>query len=306
MIRVGISGWRYAPWRGVFYPNGLAQRRELEFAASSFASVEINGSFYSLQRPESYAAWNAATPDDFEFAVKCPRFISHMLRLRDSETALANFFASGIFALGHKLGPLLWQLPANFHYDEAHIEAFFDSLPRDTRAVAKLARKHDAHVAGRALVKVDANRPLRYAIEVRSETFFVPRFIDQLREHNIALVVADTAGKWPYAEDVTADFVYIRLHGDTQLYTSGYSDAALATWASRIRSWSGGTQPKRGTRVAKSAPPPLRSRDVFCYFDNDAKVKAPFDALRLASRLGIDWADAYRRDAREWVARKRS
>jgi uncharacterized protein YecE (DUF72 family) len=282
---IGISGWRYAPWRGDFYPNGLPQKDELEFAASHFATIELNGSFYSLQRPESYARWHAVVPDGFVFAIKGSRYITHMLRLRGAETALANFFASGLFELGDKLGPFLWQLPPNFAYERERLAAFFAALPRNGAEAMRLARKHDARVAGRARLTVDADLPLRHAIEIRHRSFEQPEFIDLLREQGIALVVADTAGKWPLLEDLTADFVYVRLHGDVKLYESGYSDSALAAWARKIRVWLRGNQ-ARGARAVSKRPAQRTERDVYVYFDNDIKVHAPYDALRLARKLG--------------------
>lgn len=228
-IRIGISGWRYAPWRGEFYPPGLVQRRELEYAAGCFPTIEINGSFYSLQSPDSYTAWHDATPDDFVFAVKGPRYITHLKRLRDVERPLANFLASGVLRLGGKLGPMLWQLPPTLKFDEALIDAFLSALPRDTDAALSLARRRDvALMRGRSALAIDRNRPLRHALEVRHDSFLDRRFVQLLRRHRTALVVADTAGRWPYLEDVTADFLYLRLHGDAQLYVSGYSDDALS------------------------------------------------------------------------------
>lgn len=290
-LRIGISGWRYAGWRGVFYPKDLAQRRELEFASRAFNSVEINGSFYSLQLPSSYEKWYAETPAGFVFSVKGPRFISHMKKLRDVEAPLANFFASGVLALREKLGPILWQLPPNFGWNPERFAEFFSLLPRETTAAARLARKHDAKLKSRPWTKIDQSRPLRYALEVRHPSFMVLEFFDLLRQHNIAFVMADTAGKWPYAEDLTADLVYARLHGDTQLYVSGYSTAALDWWAARIALWSRGKQPADAKLIG--APPPAAcKRDVFVYFDNDAKVHAPFDATGLAERLGVKWSPA--------------
>jgi uncharacterized protein YecE (DUF72 family) len=283
---VGISGWRYAPWRGDFYPQGLPQKRELEFAAQRFSTIELNGSFYSLQRPESYAAWREAVPDDFVFAIKGSRYITHMLRLRGVETALANFFASGLFELEHKLGPFLWQFPERFGYDRERLDAFFAMLPRTGAQAARLARKHDARVAGRARLATNPRQRLRHAIEVRHPSFVQPEFIELLRKREIALVVADTAGKWPLLEDVTADFVYVRLHGDVKLYESGYSDRALDAWSRKTRAWLAGRQP-RGAQTASREPPPSRTeRDVYVYFDNDIKVHAPYDAQRLAGKLG--------------------
>jgi uncharacterized protein YecE (DUF72 family) len=288
-LRIGISGWRYAGWRGVFYPKDLAQRRELEFASRAFNSVEINGSFYSLQLPSSYQKWYTETPDGFVFSVKGPRFISHMKKLRDVEAPLANFFASGVLALREKLGPILWQLPPNFGWNPSRFAEFFALLPRETEAAARLARKHDAKLKSRAYTKIDQSRRLRYALEIRHPSFMVAEFFDLLRQHNIAFVIADTAGKWPYAEDLTADLVYARLHGDEQLYVSGYSATALDWWAARVALWARGKQPSDAKLV--SAPPKApRKRDVFVYFDNDAKVHAPFDAGGLAERLGVEWS----------------
>jgi uncharacterized protein YecE (DUF72 family) len=280
-IFIGISGWRYEPWRGVFYPPGLVQARELDFASRELPTIEINGSFYSLQRPSSYAAWYAATPPGFIFAVKGNRFITHMLKLRGIETPLANVLASGMFALREKLGPILWQFPPQLRFDPEKTERFLSLLPRDTGQALAMARGHDAKMAGRALLEIDAVRPLRHAVEVRHESFRDEAFIAMLRRHNVALVVADTAGKWPDWEDVTADFVYIRLHGEHELYASGYEDESLARWASKIRSWSAGKQPADARLVSTKAPLRANSRDVYCYFDNDIKVRAPFDAKRL-------------------------
>jgi uncharacterized protein YecE (DUF72 family) len=288
-IRIGISGWRYAPWRGVFYPPGLPQRRELEYASRLFPSIEINGSFYSLQSPTSWRCWRDATPEHFEFAVKGPRYVTHILRLRDFDTALANFFASGVLELGRKLGPMLWQFPPNFRFDAPRFENFFRHLPRDMHAATELARRCDPQrMHGRsAWPEAPGSHVLRHAIEIRHPEFIDPAFVDLLRAQDIALVVADTAGKWPLLEDVTSDFMYLRLHGDEQLYVSGYSDAALADWARRIRCWADGSEPADARKAAAHAPAP-RPRDVYCYFDNDVKVHAPFDAHALMRRLGAD------------------
>jgi uncharacterized protein YecE (DUF72 family) len=282
-IRIGISGWRYAPWRGPFYPPGLPQRAELEFASRHFPTIEINGSFYSLQRPESYAQWYAETPAGFVFSLKGGRYITHMLRLRGIEEPLANYFASGIFNLREKLGPILWQFPPNFKYDRERMEHFLRLLPRDTDAACALARKRSAWMKGRVRLAVDAHRALRHAVEVRHESFVDPSFIDLLREQRVALVVAETAGRWPMAQDVTADFIYMRLHGDKELYRSGYSDRALSRWAQRIRAWHEGSKP----------------RDVYCYFDNtDVKLRAPIDARSLMRKLEIAWLGDENGDSR--------
>jgi len=286
MIRIGISGWTYGPWRGVFYPKELPHKRELEYASRQFNSIEINGSFYSLQRPSSYQAWYEQTPGDVVFSVKGGRFITHMKKLRDVEVPLANFFASGVLCLKEKLGPILWQFPPNLGFDPERFETFFKLLPRDTLEAARLAKRHDEKLKTRAWTKADKTRPIRYAIEVRRDNFNDPAFIRLLRKYQIAFCFADSAGKWPYTEDLTSDFVYIRLHGAEELYVSGYTESALDWWAQRIRTWSTGCEPGDVRRVGKAARR-RKSRDVYVYFDNDAKVKAPVDARALMKRLGV-------------------
>lgn len=268
--RIGISGWRYAPWRSVFYPAGLGQKHELEFVASRMNSVEINGSFYALQSPSSYARWAAEVPDDFLFAVKGGRYISHILRLRNAEKALPNFFASGLLALGPKLGPVLWQLPPTLVYDRDTVDAFLAALPRTTPAAVEFARGHDDRLEGKTWLKTDADRPIRYAVEIRHPSFACEDFVRLAREHDIAVVVSDSAGKFPQLFEVTSDMMYVRLHGAEELYVSGYPEDLLQTWATRIHGW----------RTGRSTD--ARPRDVFVYCDNDAKVRAPFDAMRLA------------------------
>ena len=287
-IYIGISGWRYVPWRGVFYPKGLAQARELDYASRQLPTIEINGSFYSLQRPESYAAWYAATPPGFVFAVKGNRFLTHMLKLKDIEGPLANVLASGVFELREKLGPFLWQFPEMVRFDTERFEHFLSLLPHDTEAALARARQYQPRMEGKVSLALDTKRPMRHAVEVRHESFRDERFIALLRKYNVALVVADTAGKWPYIEDVTADFMYLRLHGDTELYASGYDDDAIERWAERIRAWSTGGEPDECRRVSSKRPPKRASRDVYCYFDNDIKVHAPYDAKRLIAALGLD------------------
>ncbi|MBV9619086.1 MAG: DUF72 domain-containing protein [Verrucomicrobia bacterium] len=283
-IRIGISGWRYTGWRGRFYPKGLPQNRELEFAARTFNSIEVNGSFYSLQTPINYRRWYEAAPDDFLFAIKGSRFITHMKKLRDIATPLANFFASGILALRDKLGPILWQLPPTLSFDRKRLDEFFRLLPGDSRSAARLAKSHDNRLKARASLKIDAVRPLRYALEVRHPTFMVPEFFELMKERNVAFVVADTAKKFPFSEDITADFLYLRLHGAKRLYVSGYTGNELTHWASRIKHWRNGRQPRDAISILP-AKSDRHLRDVFVYFDNDAKVHAPFDAIRLAKLL---------------------
>jgi uncharacterized protein YecE (DUF72 family) len=284
--RIGISGWRYPPWRGTFYPEDLVQREELHFASRQVRSIEINGSFYALQTPASYAHWYGQTPRGFVFSVKAPRFITHIKRLRDIEAPLANFFASGLFELREKLGPVLWQFPPSMKFDPELFEAFLARLPHDTDKAAALARKHDHYLRGPASVRPDRKRQLRHAVEIRHASFEDPAFVALLRKYKVALVVADTAGKWPYLEDVTADFMYLRLHGDEELYASGYTESALQDWARRINAWMRGTQPRGARHVSDVGPRKRASRDVYCYFDNDMKVKAPRDAARLVELLG--------------------
>ncbi len=268
---MGISGWTYAPWRGVFYPEGLRHRDELAYAASRLGSIELNGSFYSLQRPTSYRSWREQTPDGFVLSVKGGRFITHLKKLAGVETALANFLASGVLALGPKLGPVLWQLPPTLGFDADRLGAFFELLPRTADQAAGMAERHDAKVPDdRALITAEvADQPVRHALEVRHESFRAPEAAELLRAYDVGLVVADTGGRWPQLTDVTSDFVYARLHGAEELYASGYDDEALDRWAGRVRGWAD------------------QGLDVFCYFDNDVKVRAPFDALRLMDRLGL-------------------
>jgi uncharacterized protein YecE (DUF72 family) len=282
-VRVGISGWTYAPWRGVFYPERLTHARELAYAAERFSTIEINGTFYCLQRPSSFASWAAATPDDFVFSVKGSRFITHMLRLRNVEQALANFFASGLLLLGTKLGPILWQFSPDFSFDPSRLEDFFRLLPRTTTEAAELGRRHDHRVEGRAYTDTDEDRPLRHAIEIRNDSFLTSDFIRLLRRYRIALVCADTVS-WPRLVDATTDFVYCRLHGSRELYASGYGRQAIATWADRVAAWASGNPPS-GKRISEFSDREARPHDVYVYFDNDMKVRAPADALSLERRL---------------------
>jgi uncharacterized protein YecE (DUF72 family) len=285
-IWVGISGWNYGGWRGTFYPHGLRHDDELSFASRQVDTIEINGTHYSLQRPHSFAKWHAETPPGFVFAVKGSRFITHLKRLREIETPLANFFASGVLRLEEKLGPFLWQFSPHFGFDRERLEHFLSLLPRDTETAAALAQQHDQRLTGRAWTQTGGKRRLRHAIEIRHSSFLVPEFVELLRHQRVALVFADSV-EWPYAEDLTADFVYIRLHGSEELYASGYSDEALDRWAARIKLWARGLEPNDAKLIAPKLAPPRRSaRDVYVYFDNDAKVRAPFDARSLKAKLG--------------------
>lgn len=267
-IRVGTSGWRYASWRGDFYPRGLVQRRELAYLAERMTSVELNGSFYSLQRPSTYARIASETPDDFMVAVKGSRFITHLKQLREVEVPLANFLASGVLALGAKLGPLLWQLPPSLPYDEGRARAFFDLLPRSASAVAELARGHDDRLAeDRVVLSAPVDLPVRHALEVRHDSWLSDSALELLRAGDIGLVVADSPRRWPYSEERTSSLRYVRLHGHTELYASGYSSRSLDAWAERCRRWA------------------AEGDDVLVYFDNDARGRAPHDAVALLRRL---------------------
>jgi uncharacterized protein YecE (DUF72 family) len=268
-LRIGISGWNYPRWRKDFYPVGLPQRLELEYAAERLTSIEINGSFYALQKPSSYLDWRRRTPDDFVFSVKGTRFITHMKKLSEVEVPLANFLASGVLALGPKLGPLLWQLPPNLGFSPDRMRAFFELLPRSTSQAAHVAARHDERITeDREYLSYDVDQPLRHALEVRHSTFATREAVELAREHDIALVLADSAGKWPMIDEITSTFAYARLHGADELYASGYTDKALDFWATKVSAWLD------------------QGLDSYVYFDNDAKVRAPYDAMALLSRLG--------------------
>jgi uncharacterized protein YecE (DUF72 family) len=283
-LRIGTSGWLYKGWNHTFYPDTLPRRRVLAYSAECFNSVEVNGSFYSLQRPETYRSWYEQTPPNFLFAVKGSRFITHNKKLRDVEIPMANFFASGLLLLADKLGPIVWQLPAQARFDPERLAAFFALLPHDTRAAARLARRHDHRVEGRSWTRAVGLHRIRHAIEVRSDAFFVPEFTRLARRHDIALVCSD-APDWPRVEEITASFVYVRLHGAERKYASRYDDAALDAWATRIEHWQRGSEAPGARRISTAKPPRRKTRDVFVYFDNDYEANAPNDALRLATRV---------------------
>lgn len=285
-IRVGISGWRYIPWRGSFYPKKLIQKRELYYASRTINSIEINGSFYGFQTPKSYTNWYNETPADFMFSVKGPRLITHINRLQDVETPVADFFASGLLELDEKLGPILWQFPPSFKFDKTQFRNFLKLLPRNTHEAEACAKNASSEIKYNSIKKI-ALRPLRYCVEIRNESFRTPEFINLLREFNIALVCADTAGRWPQMEDITSDFVYMRLHGDAELYKSGYSPKALDYWYRRIKIWSEGKEPDDAKRVEKPTDHNRKSRDVYCYFDNTEKLWAPYDARKILEKFDL-------------------
>lgn len=282
-FRIGISGWRYAPWRKQFYPEDLTQNKELYFASRAVNSIEINGSFYALQTPERYQSWHDETPEDFVFSVKAPRFITHIRRLKEVEQPIANFFASGVLELRGKLGPILWQFPPSFKFDAELFATFLELLPFTTQKAIKAAAKyHDLeNPAGRS-------RRLRHCVEIRNKTFLTAEFIELLRRFNVALVLADSAGRWPYLEDITSDFIYMRLHGDTELYRSGYTDTALERWFDRMQVWSRGGQPRDAQLTGRQGPQgEATERDIFCYFDNTDKLWAPYDARKILAKLDL-------------------
>jgi uncharacterized protein YecE (DUF72 family) len=282
-IRIGISGWRYVPWRGVFYPPKLPQRQELEYASSKLTSLEINGTFYSMQRPTSFESWYKDTPADFKFSVKGPRYITHIQRLREVETPLANFLASGVLLLRDKLGPFLWQFPPSFKFEPEKMENFLKRLPHDTGAAKYLASNHDSWMKKRvAFEDVEDGYKLRHAIEIRNKSFAIPEFLELLRKYDVAIVCADTV-EWPKITDVTSEFVYCRMHGSEELYASGYDAKALDECAEWVLAWAKGGEP--ATEKILQKKPPAKMRDVFVYFDNDAKVRAPFDAQELIKRV---------------------
>jgi uncharacterized protein YecE (DUF72 family) len=285
-IRLGISGWHYKSWRRTFYPDDLPPGRELAYASRRFNSIEINGSFYALQQPDTYRGWYEATPDDFLFAVKGSRFITHHKKLRNVEIPLANFFAAGVLLLKEKLGPILWQFAPNFIFEKERLTAFLELLPRHTADAARLAGKHDHRLRRHSWTQTDAKRRLRYALEVRHESFLVPAFTRLARRYGMAIVFSDSAD-WPYTEELTAGYAYLRLHGWPVTYASSYSDQALDKWAARIRTWKTGQEPDNAKRISNHKPPPRQTRDLYVYFDNDRQAHAPQDALRLAARLGL-------------------
>jgi uncharacterized protein YecE (DUF72 family) len=267
----------------------LTQKLELAYASRRFNALEINGTFYSLQRPSSFETWYHDTPPGFMFALKGGRFLTHMRKLREPRQPLANFLASGLLCLREKLGPILWQFPPVMGFDEERFKEFFDILPHDTVELARLAKRHDSFLKGRVHLEPDAKRRVRHAVEFRHESFLTDRFTTLLRKHNIALVVADAASKYPTAEDVTADWMYVRLHGSRQLYVSGYTPREINAWAAKVRAWHEGGEPPDARRIGGQAKPAKKAgRDVYVFFDNtDVKLRAPLDARRMAKELGI-------------------
>jgi uncharacterized protein YecE (DUF72 family) len=265
VVRIGLSGWQYDSWRGDFYPERLPKRRWLEHAAEHFPTVEVNGSFYSLQRPSRYRAWRQGVPPSFRFALKGGRYVTHMLRLRNVETALANFFASGPLELGATLGPVLWQLPERLAPTPEVLDDFLAQLPRTHGAAADLARRHDAKVPEPSTTAEDPEQAIHHALEIRSADPGAVSLahLAVLRRHGVALVDSH-AGEFPrHRFDTGAPIAYLRLHGAPRTYHDGYSPQALGRWA---------------TTVIEHAD---AGRDVSVFFDNDAERHAPWDAMAL-------------------------
>ena len=267
-VRVGLSGWQYRHWHGRFYPDGTRRADELAHAAGRFSTLELNGTFYGLQRPASFLRWRDTVPEGFTFAVKGSRYVTHLKRLREPRTALANFVASGLLALGDRLGPVLWQLPERATFDAEVLATFLDTLPPTTAEAARLATHHDDRLRAEAWTEAGVDRPLRHALEPRHASFEAREALRMLRDHDVALVLSDGAGHWPLLDHPTAGLAYLRLHGPTSLYSSRYDDARLDGWADWVR------------RRADAG------QDVVVYFDNDGHAHAPRDARRLVERLG--------------------
>lgn len=260
-IRVGIGGWTYEPWRGAFYPQGLAQKRELEFASRKLNSIEINGTFYGTQRATSFEKWHDETPEHFVFSLKAPRFATHRRVLAEAGDSIERFFASGVLALKDKLGPINWQFAPTKQFDAEDFDAFLRLLPKK--------------VEGRAI---------RHAVEVRHESFRHPEFVSLLREHGVAVVV-DGDSHYPQIADVTAPFVYARIMGTVETEALGYSDEALDAWASRAKTWAAGEAPDGLATVARSANKPA-PRDVYLYVISGYKAHNPAAAMALFARIG--------------------
>ncbi|HLT96403.1 MAG TPA: DUF72 domain-containing protein [Acidimicrobiia bacterium] len=279
-IAIGTSGWSYRGWKGSFYPDDLPRRRQLDHVTSSFDTVELNRTFYSLASSATCRRWRDAAPPGFLFAVKGSRFITHNKKLADAGTALANFFASGVLELDDHLGPFLWQLPPAQQTDPERLEPFLAALPRDIRSARLLARAHDDRVSDPGFGSADDSMRLRHSIEFRNPASLNRDVVEVLRRHRVALAFSHSTA-WPYTEEITADFVYLRLHGPEALYDSGYGEEALKGWVERILAWSRGDEPEDAHRITDWPPPPAGSRDVFVYFDNDGHAHAPHDALAL-------------------------
>ncbi len=260
-IRVGIGGWTYEPWRGVFYPEKWPQKRELEYAASKLTAIEVNGTYYSGFKPATFAGWAAAVPDSFVFSLKASRFCTNRKILAEAGESIARFVGQGIVELGDKLGPILWQFMATKKFDADDFGAFLKLLPGSHDGVA-----------------------LRHAVQVRHESFAVPEFVAMARAAGVAIVFADSAD-YPSIADVTGDFVYARLENAQEAVATGYDAPALDRWADAARLWAAGGAPDGLPYAAADVKPAPRPRDTFIFFINGAKVRAPAGAMALIERL---------------------
>lgn len=259
-IRIGIGGWTYAPWRGTFYPDDLTQSRELEYASRNLTSIEINGTFYGLQKPASYEKWYQETPDDFVFSLKAPRYATNRKVLADAGETIERFFGSGVLLLKQKLGPINWQFAPTKKFDKEDFEAFLKLLP--------------ASIEG---------QKLRHAIEVRNDTFKTPEFIALARKYKVAIVLAGDS-EYPQIADITAPFVYARIMGTTDKQANGYSTKALEAWAERARQLAAGATPD-GLETSAKAPAKTGARDVYLYVISGFKERNPAAAMALIKRL---------------------
>ncbi|MFA5970571.1 MAG: DUF72 domain-containing protein [Sphingomonas sp.] len=258
-IRVGIGGWTYEPWRGTFYPDRWPHKRELDYAASKLTAIEINGTYYSSFKPASFAAWAAAVPDDFVFAVKASRFCTNRKVLAEAGDSVARFVGQGIVELGAKLGPILWQFMATKKFDAEDFGAFLELLPPSHAGV-----------------------PLRHAVQVRHASFAVPEFVEMARAAGVAIVFADSAD-YPALADISGNFAYARLENGVVDEPLGYSSSVVDDWAATARSWAAGQSPAPAPLIAD--PAPTVPRDVFVFFINGAKQRAPHGAMALIDRL---------------------
>lgn len=262
MIRVGIGGWNYPPWRGTFYPKGLAQAKELEFASRALTSIEINATYHRLQKPDSFRKWADTAPDNFQFSVKAWQFATAKKNLAEGAPLMEKFLNSGFTALGEKLGPILWQFAPTRKFEAENFEAFLSLLPDELEGVR-----------------------LRHALEVRHESFSAPEFVGLVRKHDAAIVLADSA-KYPLIADVTADFAYMRLQRTEERVATGYTSRALKQWAERAQAYEGGAAPADLPLLAKTpAAKSKKKRDVFVYFISGAKIRAPAAAQALLEEL---------------------
>jgi uncharacterized protein YecE (DUF72 family) len=258
-IRVGVGGWTYEPWRGEFYPDGLPQKRELEYASQHLTSIEVNGTYYGSQKPESFAKWRDETPEGFVFSLKAPRFATNRRKLAESGESVERFFASGVMELGDKLGPINWQFMETKKFDPEDFQAFLQLLPKS--------------VEGRAL---------KHVVEVRHDSFRTPEFVAMARERGVAVVIAGDSQR-PQIADLTAPFVYARVMGATEGPKLGYAPKTLDLWAARAKAWAAGEAPKGLDYVGE--PGAGAPRDVFLYFISGHKVKNPAAAMALIKRL---------------------